>query len=301
MNIFRNKKMLCAALLATCVAAGCSNGQSADASSSSASAAPASEINVLTREDGSGTRSAFIELFGVEQKQDDGSKKDLTTPKAAVTNSTSVMLTNVSADPNAIGYVSMGSLNDTVKSVNIYGAAAETANVENGTYKISRPFNLVYKESNLSEPAADLIAFINSKEGQTIVAEEGYIPVADAGAYQKSGASGKVTVSGSSSVTPLMQKIVEAYQTANGDVTVEIQQSDSSSGISDATDEISDLGMSSRELKDEEKSAGLTTLTIANDGIAVIVSPENEISELTSDDVQKIYTGEITEWSQVSK
>lgn len=282
---------LCTLGLAAALMYGCSGGNTDQGDR------PAEEIGVLTREDGSGTRSAFVELFGIEQKQSDGSKKDRTTPSAAVTNSTSVMLTTVASDPAAIGYVSLGSMNDSVRGLAIDGAEPTAVNVENGSYKISRPFNLVIKD-NLPAAAEDFIAFIMSDDGQKIAAEEGYIPVSSSGAYEKKTTEGKVTVSGSSSLTPLMEKLSEAYQNANGGVTVEVQQSDSSTGISDAADGISDIGMASRSLKDEEQSKGLTSFVIANDGIVVIVSPDNPAGELSAETVQKIYTGEITQWDE---
>lgn len=280
-------------------AAGCAPSPSASAQNA-AGKEPAGEIGVMTREDGSGTRSAFVELFGIEEKQADGSKKDRTIPSAAVTNSTSVMMTNVAGDPAAIGYISLGSMNDTVKGLKIDGAVPSAENVENGTYRISRPFNLILRE-DLSEAADDFIAFIMSDDGQKIVAEDGYIPVESSGAYQKKAESGKVTVSGSSSVTPLMEKLSEAYQSANPDVSVEVQQSDSSTGISDAADGISDIGMASRELKEEEQNLGVSSEVIANDGIVVIVNPENSADELSSENVKKIYTGEITTWDEATE
>lgn len=256
-------------------------------------------IGVLTREDGSGTRSAFVELFEIEQKNEDGTRTDQTTPQAAVTNSTSVMLTSVSSDPNAIGYVSLGSLNDTVQTVRIDGADPTAENVENGSYAISRPFNLVVQD-DLSAAATDFLAFIMSDQGQQTVADQGYIPLSQPGTYTKSDVQGKVTVSGSSSVSPLMEKLAEAYAKVQPAVSVEVQQSDSSTGISDAAAGISDLGMASRDLKDSEKQKGLHTEVIASDGIAVIVHPDNPVSELSSKTVRDIYTGDITDWTAVT-
>lgn len=293
------KKMIRFCLTAAlCALAGCAPAASSETSQTEKT--DAGEISVMTREDGSGTRSAFTELFGIEEKQADGTRKDLTIPTAAVTSSTSVMLTNVASDPASIGYVSLGSLNDTVKGLRIDGAAPTAENIENGSYKISRPFNLVVNETP-SKASQDFISFIMSQDGQTIVEAEGYIPVKADTAYQKSSASGKVVVSGSSSVAPLMEKLAETYQKVSPAVKVEIQQSDSSSGISDAADGISDLGMASRELKDEEKARGLTSEVLASDGIVVIVSPDNETDELASDTIRKIYTGEITAWDAVSR
>lgn len=297
MNFRSILKPLCVLpLSAALILAGC-NGSGASSSASSSTSDSAS-IALLTREDGSGTRSAFVELFGLEQKQEDGTKIDTTTPNAAVTNSTSVMLTTVASNPDAIGYVSLGSLNDTVKAASIDGAEASAENVKNDTYKISRPF-LVVSKGTLSEPAQDFLNFILSDEGQKVVTDNGYIALESPAAYTPAGASGKVVVSGSSSVTPVMEKLSEAYSAKNPDVTVEIQQSDSSSGITDAADGISDLGMSSRELKDSELELGLTSTQIATDGIAVIVNKENSVGSLTSETVQKIYSGQLTSWDEI--
>ncbi|WP_304685022.1 substrate-binding domain-containing protein [Ileibacterium valens] len=298
MKFMKNLMGVClgAALFA---AAGCAPSAPAADTNADEGQSNGNEIGVMTREDGSGTRSAFVELFGIEEKQEDGSKKDLTIPTAAVTNSTSVMMTNVSNDPAAIGYISLGSMNDTVKGLKIDGAKPTAENVENGSYKISRPFNLIVKEQ-LSDAADDFVAFIMSDDGQKIVEEEGYIPVDGTGAYEKKAEFGKVVVSGSSSVTPLMEKLSEAYQTANPGVSVEVQQSDSSTGITDAADGISDIGMASRDLKDEEKDLGVTSKVIANDGIVVIVNQNNAADELSSDAVRKIYTGEITTWDEAA-
>ncbi|WP_172135193.1 substrate-binding domain-containing protein [Adlercreutzia sp. ZJ473] len=284
---------------------GCSSdsgsSSSSDSSASSASGSAASgEISVYSREDGSGTRGAFIELFGIEQKDASGTKVDMTTPSAAITNSTSVMMTSVAGDPNGIGYISLGSLNDTVKALKIDGAEASAANVKSGEYKIARPFNVVTK-SELSAVAQDFMTFIMSADGQKVVEDAGYIAVADgAAAYTASGISGKVVVAGSSSVTPVMEKLAEAYKAVNPDVTVEVQQSDSTTGVNMATEGTCDIGMASRELKDSETAKGVVATVIAQDGIAVVVSPDSTIDELTSEQVMKIYTGEITDWSEIA-
>lgn len=254
-------------------------------------------ISVVSREDGSGTRGAFIELFGIEEKDADGNKIDNTTDAAEITNSTSVMMTTVAGNESAIGYISLGSLNDTVKALKIDGAEASTENVKNGSYKVSRPFNIATK-SDLSEVAQDFINYILSAEGQAIVEGEKYISVGDKPAYEASGVSGKITISGSSSVTPVMEKLKEAYCALNKDVTIELQQSDSSTGIKDAMNGVSDIGMASRELKDDEAVA-LTSTVIATDGIAVIVNNGNSIDELTSAQVKSIFTGETTDWSEL--
>ena len=258
-------------------------------------------IDVISREDGSGTRGAFIELFGIEEKQGD-EKVDMTTEDASITNSTSVMMTTVSGDENAIGYISLGSLNDTVKAVKIDGAEASAENVANDTYKVSRPFNIVTGEK-LSDAAQDFENYIMSADGQQIVEDNGYIKVADdAKAYEQSDAEGKVVVAGSSSVTPVMKKLKEAYEKANGGkITVEVQQSDSTTGITSAAEGICDIGMASRELKDEETSENLTATEIARDGIAVVVNNDNDIDDLTSDQVKAIFTGETTEWEDLAK
>lgn len=258
------------------------------------------EINVNSREDGSGTRGAFIELFGIEQKNDAGEKVDYTTDLAAVTNSTAVMMQSVAGDPYSIGYISLGSLNDTVKAVKIDGAEATVENIKNDTYKIARPFNIVTKDG-LSNAAQDFVNFIMSADGQSVIEENGYIAVSDAEAYSGSVGSGKIVVSGSSSVTPVMEKLKEAYLVKNPEVSIEIQQSDSSTGMSNAIDGTCDIGMASRELKDSEVEKGLTATVIAMDGIAVIVNNDSSIDDLTSEQVMKIYTGEATVWSDVVK
>lgn len=256
------------------------------------------EIGVITREDGSGTRSAFIELFGIEQKDDNGEKIDCTTDTAAVTNSTSVMMTTISGDPYAIGYISLGSMNDTVKAVRIDGVDATVENIKNGTYKIARPFNIATKEG-ISDTAQDFIDFIMSSDGQGVIEDNGYISVSEAVPYSGQAASGKIVISGSSSVTPVMEKLKEAYILKNPDVAIEIQQSDSSTGISDAIDGTCDIGMASRELKDSETEKGLTPTVIAMDGITVIVNNESPVSELTSDQVKEIFTGNAVNWSDI--
>ena len=257
-------------------------------------------INVLSREDGSGTRSAFIELFGIEQENADGRKMDLTTDGAQVTNSTAVMMTTVSQDVSAIGYISLGSLNDTVKAAKIDGSDATPENVKSGAYKVSRPFNIVTKE-DLSETAQDFVDFIMSAEGQAVVEEEGYISVDGAQAYAGSKPAGKVVVAGSSSVAPVMEKLSEAYMKINTDAEIEVQQSDSTTGINSADEGLCDIGMASRSLQDSEQELGLVSTVIATDGIAVIINKDNEVSDLTSDQVREIYTGVVTKWSDLTE
>ena len=264
-------------------------------------AAPSGAIDVISREDGSGTRGAFVELFGIEEEKD-GEKVDMTTQEASITNNTDVMLTTVAGDENSIGYVSLGSLNDTVKAVKIDGAEASAENVANDTYKVSRPFNIITTDK-LSDAAKDFENYILSSDGQQIVEDNGYIKVADdAKAYEQSDAEGKVVVAGSSSVTPVMEKLKEAYEKANGGkITVEVQQSDSTTGITSAAEGICDIGMASRELKEEEVGQGLKATVIATDGIAVIVNNDNPTEELSSDQVKSIYTGETYTWDEVTE
>ena len=257
-------------------------------------------IDVISREDGSGTRGAFIELFGIQEEKD-GEKVDMTTVDASVTNSTSVMMTTVSGDEAAIGYISLGSLNDTVKAVKIDGAEATAENVADGKYKIARPFNIVTGEKE-SDAAKDFVNYIMSSDGQQIIEDNGYIKAdKEAKAYEAGDVEGKVVVAGSSSIAPVMEKLKEGYEKANKDVKVEVQQSDSTTGVTSAAEGICDIGMASRELKDEETKEGLTATVIAQDGIAVIVNNENDTEDLTSDQVKSIFTGETTEWDDLAK
>ena len=258
-------------------------------------------INVVSREDGSGTRGAFIELFGVEEKNDAGEKIDNTTDEAIITNSTDVMLTTVSGDEYSIGYVSLGSLNDSVKAVSIDGAEATVDNIKSGDYTIARPFNIATKGTP-SDVAQDFINFIMSADGQAVISDNKYIPVDDgAAAFESNGASGKVVVAGSSSVTPVMEKLKEAYVAVNSGAEIEIQESDSTTGMTAAMDGTCDIGMASRELKDSETEGGLTATVIAMDGIAVIVNKDNAVEDITMDEIKAIYTGSKTTWSDESK
>ena len=257
------------------------------------------DITVISREDGSGTRGAFVELVGVEQKNDAGEKVDYTTVEATITNNTSVMMTTVANDEYAIGYISLGSLNDTVKAVKIDGVEASIENVANGTYTVNRPFNLAIN-GELDDAAQDFMNYILSAEGQAIIEEAGYIMIDDAAiAFETNGAEGKVVVAGSPSVTPVMEKLKEAYAEVNANVTIEINTSDSSTGVSSALEGTCDLGMASRALKDSEKEAGATEVTIAKDGIAVIVNNNNPIDDLTKETVKNIYVGDILTWSEI--
>lgn len=256
------------------------------------------EIGVISREDGSGTRGAFIELFGIEQKNEDGEKIDKTTLLANITNSTAVMMTTVQGDRYSIGYVSLGSLNDTVKAVEVEGVTASADNIKAGTYEAARPFNIV-TSGEVSDLTEDFIDFILSEEGQSIVEEAGYIAITTGEPYTGRPEGGKIVVSGSSSVTPVMEKIKEAYVAKNPDVTVEVQQSDSSTGVNDALDGTSNIGMSSRNLKESEIEKGAVPTVIAMDGIAVIVNNENPVTNLTKEQVKSIFIGETVTWDQI--
>ena len=255
-------------------------------------------ITVISREDGSGTRGAFVELTGVEQKNDAGEKEDMTTVEAIIASKTDAVLTNVAGDEMAIGYISMGSMNDTVKAVKVSGAEATTENVKNGSYSMARPFNIATK-AEISEATQDFIGFILSAQGQQIVSDS-YITVDDAAAqYTASGLAGKITVSGSSSVSPLMEKLAEAYKELNPEVAIEINTTDSTGGMNDAANGVSDIGMASRALKESE-TAQLTGTTIAMDGIAVIINNNNPAENLTVEQICAIYTGEVTEWEEIA-
>lgn len=255
-------------------------------------------ITVLSREDGSGTRGAFIELMGIEQKDADGNKVDMTVDTAEITNSTSVMMTTVAGNTNAIGYVSLGSLDTSmVKALNVDGVEATVETVQDGSYAVARPFNI----ATAGEPegvAADFINFIMSDEGQAVVSEDGYVSQGSTGAFTSDESEGTITVGGSSSVTPVMEKLAEAYQAVNPNATIEVQQSDSTTGMTSTIDGTYDIGMASRELNEDEL-ASLTPTVIAMDGIAVIVNPENPLTDITSEQIMQIYTGEITDWSEV--
>ena len=265
-----------------------------------AMAAAEGDIIICSREEGSGTRGAFIELLGVEEKDEDGNKIDNTTEAAKITNSTSVMMSTVEGDVNAIGYISLGSLNDSVTALKIDGAEATAENIVSGDYKVVRPFNIA-TTAEVSDAAADFIAYILSTEGQAVVEENGYIAVEGAEAFAGGDVEGKVVVAGSSSVTPVMEKLAEAYNTVNDKVEIEVQQSDSTTGMTSAIDGLCDIGMASRELKDSEIEAGLTGTVIAQDGIAVIVNNESGVTELTSEQIKAIYVGEITTWEELAE
>ena len=266
-------------------------------SSSDTAGADDAEITVVSREDGSGTRGAFVELFGVQDEDDKGEKTDMTTEDATITSSTEVVMTTVAGNKNAIGYCSLGSLNDTVKAVKIDGVEATVDNINNGKYAISRPFNIA-TNGTPSEVTQDFINYILSEDGQKIVEENGYIKASDAGAFKSNGAKGKIVVAGSSSVSPVMEKLIEAYKAVNKNAEIELQTTDSTTGMTSTIDGSYDIGMASRELKDDE-AAELDNQVIATDGIAVIVNKNNTADELSSDQVKAIYTGEALTWDEV--
>lgn len=292
------KKLLCTllagALMATALVGCGSTDSKTDETKEIESSAMTGAIYPITRESGSGTRSAFSELFEIV----DADGNDAITETAESTSSTSVMMTTVAGNEYSIGYVSLGSLSDEVKAVKIDGAECTVDNVKSGTYKISRPFNICYIDGKLSKAAEDFKAFILSTEGQAVVEEEGYIPMETTESYKASGVSGKITLAGSTSVAPVMDKIKDAYQKLNSDVTIEIQESGSSAGIQSATEGAVDIGMSSRELSEDEAKT-LKSEQIALDGIAVIVNKNNTVDNLTAENVKSIYLAETTDWSEI--
>ena len=295
----KTKKILATAaagLIVMASLAGCgSTGSSSSSDNSSASGFDTkSNISVITREDGSGTRSAFIELTGVQEEKD-GTKTDNTLSSAIVQSSTQAVLTGVAGDPTAIGYISLGSLNDTVKAAKIDGVEPTSETVKDGSYKISRPFNIATKD-NLSEAAQNFIDYILSKEGQEIVNKDYVEAVDNAEPFAGAKGKGKVKVGGSTSVSPVMEKLAEAYQKVNKDVTVEVNTSDSSTGMSQAAEGTVDIGMASRELKDSETAKGIKGTVIAKDGIAVIVNKSNTVEDIKLDQLKGIYTGSTTTW-----
>lgn len=297
--------MMVSMVAVTAVGCGSSNGtdtKGADANQSDATSDwdETSDVTIVSREDGSGTRGAFIELFGIEEKQDDGTKVDMTTTDAQITNNTSVMLTTVADNEYAIGYVSLGSLNDSVKALKIDGAEATAENIENGSYKVSRPFNIAVKKDLNNEVAKDFMSFIMSTEGQKVVADEKYIAVADVKDYAGTKPSGSCVVGGSSSVSPLMEKLIEAYKAVNPNASIELQTSDSTTGMTSTIEGSYDIGMASRELKEEE-AAKLEPTVIATDGIAVIVNNANPLDELSADQVKDIYVGNVSTWDEITK
>ncbi len=276
--------------------AGCTS-QAGYADKSNGNFNASGRITVVSREDGSGTRGAFIELVGIEDKDINGSKVDRTTDEAIIVNSTSIVMTTVSGNPYAIGYISLGSLNDTVKAVKVDSVEASVENIQNDLYKVARPFNIAPKK-NPSELVMDFINYILSSEGRQIIEKNGYIPVSDIQGYTSLKLSGKITIAGSSSVTPVMEKLKEAYKTVNPNADIELQLSDSSTGMSSAINGTCDIGMASRELKSSELEKGLVPIVMAMDGIAVIVNRENPADNLTTDQIHSIFTGETESWNE---
>lgn len=256
-------------------------------------------VVLISREEGSGTRGAFVELFGIEMKNAEGKKVDFTSEEADITNSTEVMLTSIAGNKYAIGYVSLGSLNKTVKALKIEGVSPSVSSIKNGSYKISRPFNIVTKQTGLSENASDFIRFILSSDGQAIVEANGYISATQNPAYIATGKKGKITVAGSSSVTPVMEKLAEAYEKLNPEIKIEVQMSDSTTGVNSALNGVCEIGMASRELKDSEKAKGALQIKIAIDGIAVIINKENPTESASIQSVKDLYIGTISKWGDV--
>lgn len=256
-------------------------------------------VVLISREEGSGTRGAFVELFGIEMKNAEGKKVDFTSEEADITNSTEVMLTSIAGNKYAIGYVSLGSLNKTVKALKIEGVSPSVSSIKNGTYKISHPFNIVTKQTGLSENASDFIRFILSSDGQAIVEANGYISATQNPAYIATGKKGKITVAGSSSVTPVMEKLAEAYEKLNPEIKIEVQMSDSTTGVNSALNGVCEIGMASRELKDSEKAKGALQIKIAIDGIAVIINKENPTESASIQSVKDLYIGTISKWGDV--
>ena len=252
-----------------------------------------SEITVISREDGAGTRGAFTELMGITVDDVDN-----TVASAEISNSTSVVIQSVAGNSNAIGYISLGSLNNEVKAVSVDGTEATVDNINSGEYKVARPFNIATRE-DISDLAADFVSFIMSADGQAIVEEKGYIKASDAGAYTSSDMSGTIVVAGSTSVAPVMEVLADEYKKLNSGVTIEIQQTGSSAGMTSTIEGACDIGMASREVKDSEIQQGLVPTVIAMDGIAVIVNNDSEIDNLTSEQIKQIYTGKITDWSEI--
>lgn len=318
------RKKFLGVVLATAMAAGCLAGCGSQAGTSDASSAAGSGdassadseassdagndaatgdfdntkyINVVSREDGSGTRGAFIELTGVEEKDADGNKVDNTTTDAAITNNTSVMMSTVKGDTYSIGYISLGSLNKDVKALNVDGVEATAENVKSGDYTLSRPFNIVTK-GTVGDAAQDFINYIMSDDGQKVVVDEGYVDVSS-GSFESTQAEGKIVVAGSSSVSPVMEKLKEAYASVNPNATIEIQTSDSTTGVESTINGICDIGMASRELKDSETEQGVEATVIAKDGIAVVVNNANPLTDITKDQIKSIYVGELTKWDEL--
>lgn len=281
-------------------------------------------IGVVSREDGSGTRGAFVEIVGVVDEDDN----DMTTLDAVIQNSTNGVMQTVAGDVQAIGYISLGSLGDAVKGLAVDGVEVTSENVTNGSYPIARPFNVAWsKDTELSDVATDFLDFVYSAQGQTIVEEEGYVQVTrSAGeeaeevtqeetteaesteesseetvelpSYEAAGLEGTIEVVGSTSVSPIMEKLAEAYSELNEGVTINITSNGSSAGMEAAMNGTAELGMASRDLTDDEKGA-LNYDAVAIDGIAVIVHTENPLSDISLEHVKQIFLGEVTEWEEI--
>lgn len=295
-KIMRLKKLAAVGLCVVCAAGMLVGCGSSGGSSSSGDAAKT--ISVVSREDGSGTRGAFIELVGVQEKDADGNKVDNTSTDANIVKSTETMMTTVAGDEYAIGYTSLGALNDSVKALTVEGVEATAENIKSGDYTISRPFNIATK-GDVSEVAQDFVNYIMSPEGQAVVEENGYIAVDNQKEFTSNKAKGKIVIAGSSSVTPVMEKLSEAYQKVNADAEIEVQESDSTTGMTAVSEGTCDIGMASRELEDAETDAGLTATAIAMDGIAVIVNPDNELTDISVDNIKSIFVGDIADWNEV--
>lgn len=254
-----------------------------------------SDIHVITREDGSGTRTAFTEIAGVVDENDD----DIITPTATVQNGTNAVMQGVAGDVYSIGYISLGSLNDSVKAVSVNGVAAEADLVASGEYEVARNFNVTYG-GELSEVAQDFWDFMFSAQGQELAVDEGYV-AADASApeYEAKGLSGDITIVGSTSVEPVIEAMSEAYRELNPDVSIDITAPGSGAGVTAAIDGTADIGMASRELSDEEQDQVTETAAIAVDGIAVIVHNDNPLEDLSLEDIAGIYLGDLTSWNGV--
>lgn len=320
MKMTRTFSLGTAALIAVAALAGCSTDSTSSNSSTSGtnsgstaqnssaaddSSTPATKldtaITVVSREDGSGTRGAFVELMGIQQKNADGEEEDMTRGDAEIINSTNGVMMSVAGNVDAIGYISLGSLNDSVKAVDVNGVEVTVDNIKSGEYVVARPFVICYQQAKLddNEAAKDFVKYIESVEGQAVISDNGYIAIEATENYTASGISGAISLNGSTSVGPVMEKLAEAYKALNPDVAIDVQQTGSGAGITAATEGTCDIGMSSRDLKQEEIDAGLTPLKIADDGIAVIVNLENPIEDISSDEIMKIYTGEINNWSEL--
>ena len=291
-------KFMIVTIVLTAILTGCA-APGGNAGTTGTASAKGNDIVVVSREDGSGTRGAFIELFGIEEKNAEGKKVDHTTDEAILVNSTSIVMTTVAGNKDAIGYISLGSLNDTVKALKVDGVEATVGNIKSSDYKVFRPFNIATKK-DVSELAKDFISFILSSDGQKVVEASGYISATEEGPYSGTKPTGKIVVAGSSSVTPVMEKLKEAYQKINTSAEIKKQMSDSTTGMNSAKDGTCDIGMASREMKDSEKES-LTGIVIAMDGLAVIVNKESSVDNITSADVKGIFKGEITSWGDISK